>query len=159
MHPFAALAMASSADFGRGREARVVRTVKAMLDEATACIATHSLEDARALHGRSEVQFIDIRESAELAREGTIPGAFHAPRGVLEFWADPASPYFNPVFGSDKRLLLFCAIGWRSALATLTLQEMGLAQIGHLAGGFDAWKAAGGPVVAVPENPQNPQPG
>jgi hypothetical protein len=131
----------------------MVKTVKAMLDEATARIVTHSLAEARALHGRAEVQFIDIRESVELARDGTIPGAFHAPRGVLEFWADPASPYFNPVFGQGKPLLLFCAIGWRSALATRTLLEMGLTPVGHLAGGFDAWRAAGGPVAAVPENP------
>jgi rhodanese-related sulfurtransferase len=126
------------------------KTVKSMVDEATAAITTYSIEEARDLHGRDDVQFIDIRDVRELEREGVIPGAFHAPRGMLEFWVDPGSPYHKPVFAQDKRFVLFCAAGWRSALATKTLQDMGLPQVAHIDGGFSAWKAAGAPVDSRP---------
>jgi rhodanese-related sulfurtransferase len=76
-----------------------------------------------------------------------IPGAFHAPRGMLEFWVDPASPYHKPMFGQDKQFVLFCAMGWRSALATQTLQDMGVEKVAHIHGGFTAWKDAGAPVT------------
>ena len=122
------------------------KTVKSMVDEAMDCITTFSVEEAQDLHGRDDVQFIDIRDVRELEREGVIPGAFHAPRGMLEFWVDPESPYFKPVFAPGKRFVLFCAAGWRSALATKTLQDMGLPAVGHVDGGFTAWKAAGAPV-------------
>ena len=122
------------------------KTVKSMVDEAMACITTFSVEEAQDLHGRDDVQFVDIRDVRELEREGVIPGAFHAPRGMLEFWVDPESPYFKPVFAPGKRFVLFCAAGWRSALATRTLQDMGLPAVGHVDGGFTAWKAAGAPV-------------
>ena len=123
------------------------KTVKSMVDEATAAITTYSIEEACDLHGREDVQFIDVRDVRELEREGVIPGAFHAPRGMLEFWADPESPYFKPAFAPGKRLVLFCAAGWRSALATKTLQDMGLPEVGHVNGGFTAWKGAGAPVL------------
>ncbi|MFT3819717.1 MAG: rhodanese-like domain-containing protein [Rubrivivax sp.] len=127
------------------------KTVKSMVDEALAAITTYSVEEARELHGREDVQFIDIRDVRELEREGMIPGAFHAPRGMLEFWVDPESPYFKPLFGQDKRFVLFCAGGWRSALATRTMQDMGVPQVAHIHGGFGAWKAAGGPVAQQPK--------
>ena len=124
------------------------KTVKSMVDEAMAAITTYSIEEARELHGREDVQFIDIRDVRELERDGVIPGAFHAPRGMLEFWVDPESPYHKPVFGQPaKRYVLFCAAGWRSALATQTMQQMGVDQVGHIDGGFGAWKAAGAPVT------------
>jgi len=123
------------------------KTVKSMVDEATAAITTYSIEEARELHGREDVQFIDIRDIRELERDGVIPGAFHAPRGMLEFWVDPESPYHKSVFAGDKQLVLFCAACWRSALATKTLQDMGLEQVAHIGGGFGAWKAAGAPVA------------
>ena len=123
------------------------KTVKSMVDEATAAITTYSIEEARELHGREDVQFIDIRDVRELERDGVIPGAFHAPRGMLEFWACDESPYHKPVFGEGKQLVLFCAAGWRSALATKTLQDMGLERVAHIDGGFGAWKAAGAPVA------------
>ncbi|MCW5640188.1 MAG: rhodanese-like domain-containing protein [Rubrivivax sp.] len=122
------------------------KTVKSMVDEATAAITTYSIEEARDLHGLDDVQFIDIRDVRELERDGVIPGAFHAPRGMLEFWACAESPYHKPVFAQDKRFVLFCAAGWRSALATKTLQDMGLPKVAHIDGGFGAWKAAGAPV-------------
>ena len=122
-----------------------------MVDEATAAITTYSIEDARELHGREDVQFVDIRDIRELEREGRIPGAFHCPRGMLEFWIDPESPYAKPVFQQDKRFVFFCGGGWRSALAARAAQEMGLKPVAHVAGGFGAWKKAGAPVEAAAE--------
>jgi rhodanese-related sulfurtransferase len=126
------------------------KTVKSMVDEASAAITTYSIDQARKLHGRDDVQFIDLRDVRELEREGMIPGAFHAPRGMIEFWVDPESPYHKPVFAADKQFVLFCAAGWRSALAAKTLQDMGLAKVAHIGGGFTAWKEAGLPVADKP---------
>ncbi len=123
------------------------KTAHSMVEEALAAITTYSVEEARDLHGRDDVMFVDIRDVQELEREGVIPGAFHAPRGMLEFRACPASPWHDPAFAQGRHLVLFCAAGWRSALATKTLQDMGLDKVGHLGGGFEAWKAAGGPVA------------
>ena len=124
------------------------KTVKSMIDDALAVITHYSIDEARSLHGRDDVQFIDLRDVRELEREGIIPGAFHAPRGMLEFWVDPESPYHKPVFHQPgKRYVLFCAGGWRSALSAQTLQDMGLPEVGHIDGGFRAWKQAGAPVA------------
>jgi rhodanese-related sulfurtransferase len=98
------------------------------------------------LLGDGSVVFVDLRDPRELKREGRIPGAVHCPRGMLEFWIDPESPYHKPVFAEDKRFVFFCAGGWRSALAAAAAQDMGLKPVAHLGGGMGAWKAAGGPV-------------
>jgi len=127
------------------------RSVKSMVDDAMSVITTYSVEEAMELHGRDDVQFVDLRDVRELEREGIIPGAFHAPRGMLEFWVDPESPYHKPVFGQDKRFVLFCAAGWRSALATRTLQDMGLPKVAHIDGGFSAWKEKGAPTADKPK--------
>ncbi len=124
----------------------ITRGYKALLDEANAKVETVPAVEALVLHGRDDVVFVDLRDPRELEREGRIPGAFHCPRGMLEFWIDPASPYHKPVFAEDKRFVLFCAGGWRSALAAATAQDMGLAPVAHLGGGFSAWREAGGPV-------------
>jgi rhodanese-related sulfurtransferase len=126
------------------------KSAKTLVDEANAVVETKSLDEARALHERGEALFVDLREVRELEREGVIPGAVHAPRGMLEFWVDPESPYYREVFASGRPLLLFCAAGWRSALAARTLMEMGVEKVAHLEGGFSAWKAAGAPVAAKP---------
>ena len=97
--------------------------------------------------------FVDLRDVREGWREGTIPGAYHAPRGMLEFWVDPASPYARDTFQQSKRFVFFCASGWRSALSTKTVQDMGLSPVCHIEGGFTAWKAAGGPVEERSQNP------
>ena len=120
---------------------------KALVDRAMAEVTTYSIEQARALHGRPEVCFVDVRDVRELEREGVIPGAVHAPRGMLEFWVDPESPYHRAVFAEDREFVLFCAAGWRSALAAKTLQDMGLSRVAHIEGGYTAWKAAGAPVA------------
>lgn len=122
---------------------------KALLDEANAKIKTLSAEDALALHGRDDVVFVDLRDPRELEREGKIPNAFHCPRGMLEFWIDPESPYHKPVFAEVKTFVFFCAAGWRSALSAATAQDMGLRPVAHLDGGFTRWKEVGGPVEAV----------
>ncbi|MCU0814313.1 MAG: rhodanese-like domain-containing protein [Burkholderiaceae bacterium] len=135
------------------------KTVKSMVDEAMDAITTYSIEDARDLHGMDDVQFVDLRDVRELERDGVIPGAFHAPRGMLEFWACADSPYHKPVFSSGKKLVLFCAAGWRSALATKTLQDMGFDDVAHIDGGFEAWKKAGAPVAEKPKHaPKPPKP-
>jgi rhodanese-related sulfurtransferase len=133
------------------------KTVKSMLDDAMSAITTYSVEEALQLHGRDDVQFVDLRDVRELEREGIIPGAFHAPRGMLEFWVDPESPYHKPVFAQDKQYVLFCAAGWRSALATKTLQDMGLPKVAHIDGGFSAWKDRGAPVAEKPKNAHKAQ--
>ncbi|CAN7192305.1 rhodanese-like domain-containing protein [Bosea psychrotolerans] len=127
----------------------ITKGYKALLAEAEAAVETLSVEEARALHGRDDVVFVDLRDPRELEREGRMPEAFHCPRGMLEFWIDPESPYAKPVFSQDKRFVFFCAGGWRSALAALTAQEMGLKPVAHIAGGFGAWKKAGAPFDAA----------
>lgn len=119
---------------------------KALVEEAMAEVKTYSVEEAKARLGDPNVQFVDVRDVRELEREGVIPGAFSAPRGMIEFWVDPESPYFKPVFGEGKEYVFFCAAGWRSALTAKTVQDMGLSPVAHIEGGFTAWKAAGGPV-------------
>lgn len=123
------------------------KTAKSMVDDAMAVITTYSVEEARELHGRDDVQFVDIRDVRELEREGMIPGAFHAPRGMLEFWVDPESPYYKDAFGSGRQFVLYCASAWRSSLAAAALTDMGLPRVAHLEGGFKAWKESGAPVV------------
>ncbi len=91
---------------------------------------------------------VDIRDVRERQRAGFIPGAFHAPRGMLEFWVDPDSPYFKDVFAQDKKFVFHCASGWRSAISVATLQDMGF-DAAHLKEGFGAWEKAGGPVEKV----------
>lgn len=119
---------------------------KDLLAEAEAVIETLPVEQALGLHGDAGVLFVDLRDPREVQREGRIPGAFSCPRGMLEFWIDPDSPYAKPVFSEPRRFVFYCASGWRSALATRTAQEMGLADVTHIGGGFSAWRKAGGPV-------------
>ncbi len=117
-----------------------------MVAEANAEIDTLSVSEALALHGQAHVRFVDIRDVRELQKLGKITGAAHAPRGMLEFWADPESPYHRDLFASGDKLVLYCASAWRSALATKTLQDMGLENVCHLDGGFSAWAELNGPV-------------
>jgi len=118
-----------------------------LVDEAKSRIKTLSLADARARHGADDVVFVDLRDVRELEREGLIPGAFHCPRGMLEFWIDPDSPYYKDIFGSGKEFVFYCNGAWRSALAADTAQQMGLPRVSEMDGGFTAWKSAGFPVA------------
>jgi rhodanese-related sulfurtransferase len=144
-----------------GRESRMPQQIKkgykALLAEADAVVPTLGIEEVRKLQGQDEVVFVDLRDPREIEREGKMPGAFHCPRGMLEFWIDPESPYHKPVFAQDKRFVFFCAGGWRSALAARTAIEMGLSPVAHLKGGFGAWKKAGAP-TEMPQPRSEAQP-
>ena len=124
---------------------------KQLLAEANERIETIPTADAIKLHGDADTVFVDIRDPRELERDGMVEGALHAPRGMLEFWADPESPYHKEVFASGKRLVLYCASAWRSALSADTLTQMGVPRVAHIEGGFTAWKKEGGPVGEKPK--------
>ena len=121
-----------------------------LIADAMSKIETLNQAEAQALLNNPDTLFVDIRDVRELEREGMIPGAFHAPRGMLEFWVDPDSPYYKPELGSGKRLVLYCGSAWRSALAAEVLTRMGVPQVCHIEGGFSAWKKAGLPVAEKP---------
>lgn len=131
----------------------ITKGFRQLVDEATAQITTYTVAQVQARLGQPTLQLVDIRDVRELEREGTIPGALHAPRGMLEFWVDPASPYFKPALGDEhKEYVLFCGAGWRSALSTKTLQDMGLRNVAHIDGGFTAWAQAGAPTQTLAEH-------
>jgi len=122
--------------------------VKELVAEANSNIKAISAEKAITLHDDPNTVFVDIRDVRELQREGMIPNAFHAPRGMLEFWVDPQSPYFKDIFSDEKKIfLLYCQSSWRSALSVNTLNQMGMTNVIHFSGGFNAWKEAGGEVT------------
>jgi rhodanese-related sulfurtransferase len=123
----------------------ITKGIKELCAEAEAEIETITAADAVNLMDDPDVQIVDIRDVRELWREGAVPGAHHAPRGMLEFWVDPQSPYYKEIFGTGKKFVFFCAGGLRSALATQAVHRMGLAPVAHIEGGFAAWKEAGGP--------------
>ena len=133
----------------------IYRGIKALIDEANAEIETLSAVEAIAAAKSGDVVIVDIRDPREIERDGRIPGAFSCTRGMLEFWIDPASPYAKPVFQQDKKFVFHCAGGMRSALAAKTAQDMELKPVAHMAGGFAAWRDAGGPVEKVePKKPK-----
>lgn len=121
--------------------------VTKLIAEANAVIDTVAVHDAIPMLGNEDVAIVDIRDGNERLQNGEIPGAVHAPRGLLEFLADPETALHKPVFSSGKKLLLFCATGGRSTLAAKTLMDMGFSEVAHIGGGFAAWEAAGGPVA------------
>ena len=119
---------------------------KELVARAEAEVETLSVAEAQPLLGQEDVVFVDLRDVRELQREGKIPGAWHVPRGLLEFWIDPESPYYKPLFQESKRFIFYCNLGWRSALAAQVAKIMGLERVCHLDGGLTAWVAAGGAV-------------
>ncbi len=128
--------------------------IETLLAEANAVIENYTVQDAMAKVEDEGVAFIDLRELDELHREGKLPGAVHAPRGMLEYYIDPESPYHKEIFSSGKEIIFYCASGGRSALAAQTAQEMGLSSVANLAGGLIAWKEAEGPVKMVTVSPR-----
>lgn len=124
----------------------ITKSVATLLADANASIRTLSIEDARALHDRDDVTFIDLRDIRELTKTGRIAGAAHVPRGMLEFWIDPDCPYHKPLFAEDKTFVFYCATGWRSALAAKAAQDMGLNPVAHIEGGITAWMEANAPI-------------
>ncbi len=122
---------------------------RALVDAAMAQVTTYAPAQVRARLNDPSVQIVDIRDIRELA-DGTVVGAFHAPRGMLEFWVDPASPYHKPLFADEsKEFILICGAGWRSALAAKTLQDMGMTNVAHIDGGYTEWVQQGGPTETL----------
>ncbi len=124
--------------------------IKQLIAEAEAKTRGISATDAVARLEDTNTVFVDLRDVRELERDGMIPGAFHAPRGMLEFCVDPDSPYYKPVFAPGKTLILYCAADWRGVLSAATLAEMGVENVLHLEGGLGQWKKAGLPVADKP---------
>lgn len=122
---------------------------KQLVAEANAQVQTLTPEEAMKSVGDGRTLFVDLREAEELKRDGKVPGAVQAPRGMLEFYIDPGSPYHKPEFASGKKVLFYCASGGRSALACKTAQEMGLTNAAHIGGGFRSWLEKSGPVEKV----------
>lgn len=117
-----------------------------LVSEAKQRIQNLTVEQVAAERESGDPLLVDLREPSELEQQGGIPGAIRAPRGMLEFWADPTSSYHREEFDPNRRVILFCAGGGRSALAADTLQQMGYTNVAHLDTGFNGWKAAGQPV-------------
>ncbi len=118
--------------------------VEQLVAEANERVTTLSVDEAKGKLGDDDVLFVDLRDVRELEKEGRIPGAQHAPRGMLEFWVDPDSPYHKPVFAEGRQLILYCKSGWRSALAAASLEDMGVPRVSHMDTGYGGWVEAGG---------------
>jgi rhodanese-related sulfurtransferase len=137
-----------------------MRVLKTTADEMVAAARARIEEietpDAIAMHGDPGVVMVDLRDVRERERDGIIPGSFHCPRGMLEFWVDPKNRYFKPIFGEDKKFIFHCAAGWRSALAVALLSDMGF-EAAHLKNGFGEWKKMSGPIeFPTPHQPKMP---
>ncbi|WP_298356293.1 rhodanese-like domain-containing protein [uncultured Litoreibacter sp.] len=128
--------------------AKLKTSAAEMVAAARARIEEVETADAIKMVGDPDVVIVDIRDVRERERGGFIPGSFHCPRGMVEFWVDPDSPYFKEVFGQDKKFVFHCASGWRSALSVATLQDMGF-EAAHIREGFSTWEEQGGPVERV----------
>lgn len=124
--------------------ADLVASARARIEEVETAAAIAMVDD-------TDVIIVDLRDVRERQRSGFIPGSFHCPRGMVEFWIDPQSPYYKDVFGQDKKFVFHCASGWRSALTTATLNDMGF-DAAHLKEGFSTWEAQGGPVEFPPDH-------
>ncbi|MBP8019631.1 MAG: rhodanese-like domain-containing protein [Hylemonella sp.] len=127
----------------------ITKGFRALVEEAMAEVTTHSVEAVRARLSDSQVVIVDIRDVREL-KDGTVTGAVHAPRCMLEFWVDPESPYHKPLWADEsKEFILFCGAGWRSALAAKTLQDMGMTNVSHIDGGYTEWLKQGAPTETL----------
>jgi rhodanese-related sulfurtransferase len=135
---------------------QITMSIRTLVEAAEREIETISIEKALSLQDRNDVTLVDLRDIRELNREGRVPGAFHCPRGMLEFWIDPESPYHKSIFAEEKQFIFFCAGGLRSALAAQTASRMGLKPVAHIKGGFAAWKKAGGRVDLPQHEKANP---
>ena len=131
----------------------ITHSAMELVAQADAAVRTLNVDEARGLHGSDGVIFIDLRDIREVAKTGKILGAHHVPRGMLEFWIDPQSPYHKAIFNGDRTFVFYCAGGWRSALAAKTAQDMGLRPVAHLAGGMKAWLEAEAP-IDPPKEPE-----
>ena len=122
---------------------------KHLVEQAESEVRTLSVEEANAAKADGAL-LVDLRDVREVKRDGRIPGSYHVPRGMLEFWIDPDSIYHHEALTSADELILYCNLGWRSALAAKTLQDMGVTNVAHIGGGIEAWRDKGGPVEQKP---------
>lgn len=130
----------------------ITKGCHALVAEAMEQVTTYSVAQVQARMNDADVQIVDIRDVRELERDGTVVGAYPAPRGMLEFWVDPASPYHKPLFADDsKEFILYCGAGWRSALAAKALQDMGMTNVAHIDGGYAEWVKQGAPTETLAE--------
>jgi rhodanese-related sulfurtransferase len=127
----------------------ITKSVKELVSEANEVVQTLTTSEAALALKSDKYVFVDLRDFRELKREGKIPGSFSCPRGMLEFWIDPKSPYHKEVFNQNKTYVFYCASAWRSALSAKVAQEMGLTPVCHIEGGFTAWKKEIGEVEKV----------
>tara|TARA_Y100001958_G_C20866072_1_gene302279 strand:- start:212 stop:610 length:399 start_codon:yes stop_codon:yes gene_type:complete len=126
-----------------------IKSSQTLVEEAQKSIETLSSNEVKTLYENKEITLIDVRDIRELWKEGTIENSKHIPRGMLEFWLDPKSTYYQSNKIKDiKKMVLFCALGWRSALATKSLLDMGFKNVAHVDGGFNALKKSGFKVIA-----------
>ena len=129
----------------------ITKGFRVLVDQAMAEVKTYTVAEVLAKSNDKNVQIVDIRDVREL-KAGTVTSSMHAPRCMLEFWVDPESPYHKKIWADDsKEFILFCGAGWRSALAAKTLQDMGMTNVAHIDGGYEAWVNAGGPVETLEE--------
>lgn len=124
---------------------KLVKSSAQLVSEARERIKEIDVDEALTMINNDDVQFVDIRDVRERERSGFLPGSFHAPRGMIEFWVDPVSPYFKDVFEQDKQYVFYCASGWRSALTVAALTDMGF-EAAHMKGGFMGWQEKNGPI-------------
>lgn len=129
-----------------------MKSSKQLVQEAMAQIETMSVSSVQRALENNEVLLVDLRDIRELKHEGKIEGALHVPRGMLEFWIDPTSPYHKAELATTKKLVFFCAAGWRSALATQTAKQMGFENVAHIEGGFGGWRDTDAPIVEAPKS-------
>ena len=127
----------------------ITRGIKFLIAEANKITETISIEKAQDLYKNEGYIFVDLRDIRELKREGKIPGAFSCPRGMLEFWIDPDSPYHKEFFNQDKTYIFYCASAWRSALAAKEAMRMGLSPVVHIEGGYSEWVKKGGDIETI----------
>jgi rhodanese-related sulfurtransferase len=129
----------------------IIKGCKVLVAEAMAQVKTYSVAEVKAKVQAGTAQIVDIRDIRELTG-GTVKGCVHAPRGMLEFWVDPESPYYKPMWADEsKEFILFCGLGWRSALTVKTLQDMGMTNVAHIDGGWDEWVKQGGATETLEE--------
>ena len=129
----------------------ITKGFRVLVDQAMAEVKTYTVAEVLAKSADKNVHIVDIRDVREL-KAGTVTGSYHAPRCMLEFWVDPESPYHKKIWADEsKEFILFCGAGWRSALAAKTLQDMGMTNVGHIEGGYEAWVNAGAPIETLEE--------
>ena len=127
----------------------ITKGFRVLVDQAMAEVKTYTVAEVLAKSTTENVQIVDIRDVREL-KAGTVAGSYHAPRCMLEFWVDPESPYHKKIWADEsKEFILFCGAGWRSALAAKTLQDMGMTNVAHIDGGYEAWVIAGAPTETL----------